>query len=69
MVATDWDMKALTVLTLVILIAATALAYGHSEVAAVVSASAPEWPGEPTMLLLSGSALLGLAGAVRRCTF
>jgi hypothetical protein len=70
MVATDGEMKGLTVLTLLILIAATALAYAHTDVSAVVSAaSAPDWPGEPAMLLLSGSALLALGGAVRRYTF
>ena len=60
-------MKGLLVLTLTTLAAATALAYGQSEVATAVVA--PAWPGEPATLLLSGSALIGVAGALRRYTF
>lgn len=48
------------------LVAATAIVYGHSEVAAAVSGGSL-WPGEPATLLLSGSALIGAAGALRRC--
>lgn len=66
-VALDGEMKGLLVLTLTALAAATALAYGTADVAAAVSN--PAWPGEPTALLLSGSVLIGAAGALRRCTF
>jgi hypothetical protein len=60
-------MKAFLVLTVSGLAAATALVYGHTEVAAAMGA-ASLWPGEPATLLLSGSVLLGAAGALRRCT-
>lgn len=64
----DREMKGLLVLTLMLMaLAATAFAYGPTEMAAAVSV--PDWPGEPAALLLSGSALLGVAGAVRRFTF
>jgi hypothetical protein len=63
----DGEMKGLLVITLTLLAAATALAYGHSEMATLVTESS--WPGEPATLLLSGSALLGVAGALRRITF
>lgn len=59
-------MKGLLVLTLMTLAAATALAYGHVEVASAMAT--PDWPNEPATLLLSGSALLGVAGALRRYT-
>jgi hypothetical protein len=52
--------------------AATALAYGQSGVAAgvtAVAAQAAAGPTEPTFMLLSGSALLGVAGALKRLTF
>jgi hypothetical protein len=52
---------------------ATALAFGHSTVtagmAAVASQAAAGTTSEPAAMLLSGSALLGLAGAVKRFTF
>ena len=48
--------------------AATALVYGQTEVAAVLG-TASLWPGEPATLLISGGALLGAAGALRRCSF
>jgi hypothetical protein len=69
MVALDGEMKGLLVLTLTLTAAAaaTALAYGPADVAAAVAN--PVWPGEPTALLLSGSVLIGAAGALRRCTF
>jgi hypothetical protein len=58
-------MKALLVILLVLLAAATAVAYGRADVlTAVVSHTSST--GEPAVLLLSGSALLGLAGALRR---
>ena len=62
-------MKAFLVLLGVIAAAATALAFGHADVSAGVNAVASQVTTEPTALLLSGSALLGLAGAVRRLTF
>jgi TRAP-type C4-dicarboxylate transport system permease small subunit len=65
--ATAGDMKGLLVLTATGLVAATALVYGHAEMAAAVGA-ASLWPGEPATLLLSGSILLGAAGALRRCS-
>jgi|SRR5687767_3685903 len=67
MVVTDGEMKGLLVITLMILAAATALAYGHGDVSAAMAASS--WPGEPATLLVSGSALLGAAGALRRYAF
>lgn len=54
------------------LTAATALAYGNDAVTSTVTAVAvqvAESSSEPAALLLSGSLLLGLAGAVRRFTF
>ena len=71
MVAKGWEMKALLMLTLMLLVAATALAYGRADVAAGVSTVAAYTPhaSEPAALLLSGSALLGLAGALRRLVF
>lgn len=47
--------------------AATALVYGHADMAAAVGATSL-WPGEPASLLISGSVLLGAAGALRRYT-
>jgi hypothetical protein len=62
-------MKVLLVFVIVLIAAATALAYGHAGVTAGVSAVASHASTEPTALLLSGSALLGIAGAVRRLPF
>ena len=63
--ATEREMKALFVLLLVLLAAATAVAYSRADVrTAVVSHTSSAT--EPTALLLSGSALLGLAAALRR---
>jgi hypothetical protein len=64
-------MKVVLVLVLVMLAAATALAYGNPAVTTSVTAAAVqvvEGTSEPAALLLSGSLLLGLAGAVRRLT-
>lgn len=65
-------MKALLVLAIMVLAAATALAYGPSDVttgvAAVVEQTGEIVLSEPAMLLLSGALLLGLGGAVRRYT-
>ncbi len=65
---TDREMKALLILAFVLVVAATALAYGHAGVAAGVAAmasAAPE-PSEPAALLISGGALLAIASALRR---
>jgi hypothetical protein len=69
------EMKVSVVILFALLIAATAataLAFGHSTMTASVSAVASQaaaGSGEPAVMLLSGSALLGLAGALRRFTF
>ena len=66
--ATGEEMKVLLVFVLMLLVTATAIAYataaGNAAAANVMSATT-----EPAALLLSGSALLGLAGAVKRLTF
>jgi hypothetical protein len=64
-------MKVLLVLVFVALAAASDVASGSSAVSYGVSAVAvqvAERTSEPAVLLLSGSLLLGLAGAVRRFT-
>jgi H+/gluconate symporter-like permease len=64
-------MKVVLVLVFVLLAAATALALGSATVATSVTAAAVQVvdrTGEPGTLLLSGSLLLGLAGAVKRFT-
>jgi phosphate/sulfate permease len=69
-VATDWEMKVLLVLAIVLLGAATAFAYGRADVAAgvsvVVAQTAHVAVSEPAALLISGGLLLVLASAVRR---
>ncbi len=66
-VETDREMKALLILAFVLVVATTALAYGHAGVAAVTAmASAAPEPSEPAALLLSGGALLAIASALRR---
>lgn len=64
------EMKVLLILAFVLVVAATALAYGHAGVAAGVTAvtSATPHPSEPTRLLFSGGVLLAVAGALRRYT-
>ena len=65
-------MRVLLVLALVALVAATtAVAFGDGLVTSSVTAAAVQvvdHTSEPAALLLSGSFLLGLAGAVRRFT-
>ena len=64
-------MKVLLVLMLVMAGAATALAFTNATVATSVTAAAvqvADHTSEPAALLLSGSVLLGLAGAVKRFT-
>jgi len=64
-------MKVLLVLILVGLAAATVMAYGRAEVAVGFVSVMPHASraAEPLVLLLSGSALIGLAGALRRSSF
>lgn len=57
-------MKAVQVI-LALVVAATALAYGRGDVAETIVSHASA-ANEPAALLLSGSALLALAGALRR---
>ena len=63
-------MKVLLVLTIVLLAAATAFAYGHADVTAgmtvVVAQTTDMVVSEPATLLISGGLLLVLASAVRR---
>jgi phosphate/sulfate permease len=63
-------MKALLVLVIVLLGAASAFAYGHADVASGLSSVVEQTTEvvltEPVMLLLSGALLLVLGGAVRR---
>jgi hypothetical protein len=66
-------MRALVVLVLALACAAmvgAALAFGESALTAAMAAVASQnmAPSEPAAMLLSGSALLGLAGAVKRLT-
>jgi len=64
-------MKASVVMILVLIAAATAVAYGRAEIATGMVSVVPHpfQADEPIWLLLSGSALIGLAGALRRSTF
>ena len=63
--ATGEEMKALLALPLIFLISVPALAYGADEVARDVSGFASALT-EPVYLLLSGTALLVVACALRR---
>jgi len=65
-VALGREMKVVLVFVIVVIAAATAFAYGQAGVGAGVTAVAAQAWAEPAALLLSGSALLGIAGAVRR---
>ena len=68
-VAVEREMKVVLVFMIILLAAVTALAYGHAGGAAGITGGAlPPWT-EPAVLLLSGGALLGIAGAVRRLPF
>lgn len=65
------EMKVLLVLVLVLAGAATALAFTNATVATSMTAAAAQVAdraSEPAALLVSGSVLLGLAGAVKRFT-
>lgn len=63
-------MRVLLVLTIMLMAAATAFAYGRAEMAAsvsvVVASTSAVALTEPLTMLLSGGLLLGLASAVRR---
>jgi hypothetical protein len=62
-------MKVFLVLVLGMVAAATALAFANATVASTVAAAAvqvADHTSEPAALLVSGSVLLGLAGAVKR---
>jgi hypothetical protein len=68
-------MKAFLVLAVLAIVfagtVATALAFGHASVATgitLVAAQAMAGSSEPAAMLLSGGALLGLAGALKRLT-
>ena len=64
-------MKVVVVVVFVLLAAGTVLAFGSGTVATSVTAAAvqvADRTGEPAVMLLSGSLLLGLAGAVKRFT-
>jgi len=64
-------MKALVGMVLVLIAAGSAAAYGGAEITAGMVSVVPDTfqTKEPIWLLLSGSALIGLAGALRRSTF
>jgi hypothetical protein len=66
-------MKALLVFVIVLLAAATAFAYGRADLSAemssVVAQTTDVFANEPTVMLLSGGVLLGVAGAMRRFPF
>jgi phosphate/sulfate permease len=68
--ATDKEMKVVLVLAIVLLAAATAFAYGRTDVAAgvtgVVAQTTHMVVSEPATILISGGLLLVLASAVRR---
>ena len=69
--ATGEEMKVVLVLVLMACAAATALAYGNTVVTTsmtAVAAQVARKADEPAALLLMGSLLLGVAGAVKRFT-
>ena len=66
--ATGEEMKVLLVCVLMLLVTAMAVAFGSAAANAAAAQVFSATP-EPAALLLSGSALLGLAGAVKRLTF
>ena len=67
---TDGKMKALLVLVIVFVAAATAFAYGRADLSAemstVVAQTTDVLANEPTVMLFSGGVLLVVAGAMRR---
>jgi hypothetical protein len=62
-------MKVVLVCVLVLIAAATALTNGQPGVSAGVTSVVSDAWTEPAALLLLGSALLGIAGAIRRMPF
>lgn len=62
-------MKVVLVFIIVLIAAATAFAYGQAGAATRVTVVVADAWVEPLALLLSGGALLGIAGAVRRMPF
>jgi hypothetical protein len=67
--ATGEEMRVVVVSVFVLLAAATGLALGGASVATSITAAAgqvADRTSEPATLLLSGSILLGLAGAAKR---
>jgi hypothetical protein len=68
-VAMGREMKVVLVCVLVLIAAATALAYGRPGVGAEVTAVVSRAWDEPAALLLFGSALLGIGGVIRRMPF
>ena len=60
--APDGEMKALLALPLVLLAAASVLAYGNGDAAGGFAFAM----SEPAYMLLSGTILIAIAGAVRR---
>ena len=71
MVESTEEMRVALALVIVLLAAGTALAYTNGGVAAGVTLVARAAPAlsEPVAMLLSGSLLLALGGAVRRLTW
>jgi hypothetical protein len=65
-VAVGREMKVVLICILVLVAAATGLAYGQAGMSAAVMAVVARAWGEPAALLLCGCALLGIAGVVRR---
>ena len=61
--ATGWDIKGLIILIVGAAAAVSAMAYAHGGIAAGLGAIVSY---EPTTILLSGSLLIGLGGALRR---
>ena len=61
----DWEMKAISIL-LVLIAMATAAVVAAQPVNPAGALQAPELAMEPLWMVLSGAALLGLASAVRR---
>lgn len=65
-VAVVREIRVILVSVIVLLAAGTALAYGPVHVDAGMAALVTSGWAEPASLFLSGTALLGIAGAVRR---
>lgn len=68
-VAVVREIRVVLVCVIVLLAAATALAYAPAHVEVGVGGLVTRVWSEPASMFLSGAALLGLAGAVRRLPF